>query len=319
MKVWPFYKTVSRLNYKPDVFNHSLICKPVKDLLLIPNHNKTFEELCLERATSIKQLDGPIYVMWSGGIDSTAVMTSIFRTFSKQELERVTVFCDDRSFKENPNYFRLIVKNKIKIMPSTLYLEPYLENGWVITGELGDQIFGHDIVGLSANLYGEDTIQDSWEKHLPKLFESISPGGSNYINEILRPIIDEAPFKITSVHDFGWWYNFSQKWQHVQLRWLICNTWKDPKKSYSKLIHFYDCTDFEIWSLYNQHLKIGNTMESYKGISKQFSIDWSGDQNFMNKRKETSLIHMFLGHSTNWAVDEEWNFLTKEQAFERLI
>jgi hypothetical protein len=319
-KVWPFYQTVSRLDYKPDVFDYALTCRPMKEIMAIPNHGKTFEQVCLERAESLKLLDGPIYVMWSGGIDSTAVMTAIFRTFSQADLDRVTVLCDKRSIKENPNYFKLIVKNKVKTTPSTMILEPLLEKGWVVTGELGDAIFGHDgIMGTCIRISGESVIHDKWENHIPKLFEFWSPGGDRYVREVLSPILDEAPFKITSVYEFGWWYHLSQKWQNSQLRFFTSNTWKNPKHSYSKIIHFYDYIDFELWSIYGQELKIDKTLKSYKQVSKQFSVDWSGDTEYMNKLKEPSLIHLFTGHEINWGLDENWNFLTKEQALEKLL
>lgn len=318
-KVWPFYQAVSRLDYKPDSFEHVLICQPIKEILDIPNHRKTFEQICLERAEQLKLLDGPMYVMWSGGIDSTAVMSAIFRTFDKADLDRVTVLCDHRSIKENPNYFKLIVKNKVKVKASSMTIEPLLEDGWVVTGELGDQIFGHDMVGMCAGLAGDQAIHDNWENHIPKVFESMNPGGARYVHEVLSPIIHEAPFKIKTVHEFGWWYNITQKWQHVQLRCFSSNTWKDPKRSYTRLLHFYDTVDFQVWSVCCQEPKIGNTMKSYKQVSKEFSISWSGDSDFMDKRKEPSLIHLFAGHQINWGLDENWNLLTKEQALERLI
>jgi len=318
-KVWPFYQAVSRLDYKPDTFDHALVCRPIKEVLTLPNHRKTFEQVCLERAEELRSLEGPIFVMWSGGIDSTAAMTAIFRTFSKEDLDRVTVLCDDRSIKENPNYFKLIIRNKVKTKAITMYLEPYLEQGWLVTGELGDQLFGHDMIGGCVGMSGETALQDNWENHIPKYFEHLGTGGAKYVNERLRPIIDEAPFQIKSTHDFAWWYNFSQKWQNVKLRFLGCNVWKNPKQSYTKMIHFYDSLDFEVWSVHNQNLKIGNTLKSYKAVSKQFSIDWSGDTDFINKPKEVSAIHLFVGYGFNWAIDENWNFLTKEEAFKSIL
>jgi hypothetical protein len=318
-KVWPFYQSVSRIDYKTDAFDNLLICNPVKDLLKLPNHKKTFEQICLERAEEIKQLSGPIYVMWSGGIDSTAILAAIFRTFNKHDLERLTVLCNDRSIKENATFFKLIIKNNVKVKASSANLEQYLHNGWMITGELGDQLFGQDMIVGCVALGGEEAIHDSWEKHVPRYFEHMKPGGAKYINEVISPIIHESPFPIKSTHDFAWWYNFTQKWQHVKLRFLSCNTWKDPKNTYSRMIHFYDSIDFELWSIHNHELKIDKTLKSYKSISKEFSIKWSGDADFMNKEKEISAIHLFLGYEFNWAIDEHWNFLTKEEALAKIL
>jgi hypothetical protein len=200
-----------------------------------------------------------------------------------------------------------------------MFIEPLLNDGWVVTGELGDQIFGHDMTGMCATRYGEGAIHDNWEKYIPKLFESFAPGGNKYVYETLSPILIEAPFKITTVYEFGWWYNITQKWQHVKLRCFSSNTWKNPKYSHTKMIHFYDHIDFEIWSIYGQELKIDKTMKSFKQVSKEFSINWSKDSDFINKRKETSLVNLFIGHEMNWGLDDNWNFLTKEQALEKLL
>lgn len=318
-KVWPFYQTVSRLDYKPDAFDHALICRPMKEVLALPDHKKTFEQVCIERAEQIRLLDGNIYVMWSGGIDSTAVMTAIFKTFNRADLDRVTVFCDYRSIAENPNYFKLIIKNKIKTKASTMFMEPFLEKGWVVTGELGDQIFGHDMISILARRHGEHVIHEKFDDHIPNFFESMKPGGAKYVREILYPILNEAPFKITTVYEFAWWYNITQKWQNVKLRCFTCNTWKNPKHSYSKIIHFYDHEDFEIWSIHGKELKIDKTLQSFKQISKEFSIDWSKDFDFINKRKEISLINLFFGLDLNWALDEDWNFISKDEAIKKIL
>ena len=318
-KVWPFYSTVSRLDYKPDAFDNALCCQTMKELLSYPDHKKTFEEVCLDRAEELKLLDGTIYVMWSGGIDSTSILTAIFRTFSRADLDRVIVLCDDRSIKENANYFKLIIKNKVKVQLSTAELEPLLKKGWIITGELGDQIFGHDMVMFAVYKSGDSAMHENWEKHVPDVFESMVPGGAKYIYEVVSPIINEAPFKIKTVHEFGWWYNISQKWQHVKLRFLTSSKWEDPKNNYAKLIHFYDSVDFQLWSIYGNEEKVGKKFKTYKNVSKEFSITWSKDFDFINKEKETSAIHLYLGHEMNWAIDENWNFLSKEEALKRIL
>lgn len=316
MPVFPLFTGVSRLNYKPDAFHFKCLSSPISDILKIPNHNKTFATACDERAMELLKLPGKLYVMWSGGIDSTVVITAILRTWPTADLERVTVLCNNDSIKENKNFFIVIAK-KFKIEISTDKIEPLLASGHIVTGELGDQILGSD-VPISTAKQGEEILFEDYETGAPKMYSAIDRATALEYFDKHRPIVDEAPFKIKTVFDFCWWLNITQKWQHVQLRIFASKSWTNPGKWQHKLLHFFDTVDFQVWSIHNHDKKIKTSWHSYKYIAKEYVVDYTKDQSFMNKLKLPSLQNLFISNDFNWAIDEEWNFLNKDQTIERM-
>ena len=319
LPVFPFYQSVSRLNYKPDTFDCKSICEPISTLTALPNHGMTFDQLCDQRALELKKLPGTIFVMWSGGIDSTTVMTAILRTWKDSELSKLVVLCNTDSIKENPNFFKLIATKGIEIRTSSADIEQHLNYGYVVTGELCDQLFGSDIVGSCVSAFGESAITAPWKDTVPGIFNKFSSthgaaAFNNYSN-----IIDECPFPLVTTQDFCWWLNFTQKWQHVKLRTLMSTTWTNPGATFKNLIHFFDTVPFQVWSLHNQDKKIKTTWQSYKYLAKEYIISYTSDISYMSKLKVPSLGNLYFGRECNWAIDENWKFLTKEQSLERLL
>jgi len=319
LPVFPFYQSVSRLNYKPDAFDCKLISEPIADIIALPNHGMSFDQLCDQRALDIKKRNGTIFVMWSGGIDSTAVLTAMLRNWSDSELHRLVVLCNVDSIKENPNFFKLLAKKRIVVQTSSADIEQHLKYGTVVTGELGDQLFGSDIIGSCISVFGEQAITMPWQDIAPAMFNKFSSthGAAAYDN--YKNIADECPFPLVTAQDFFWWLNFTQKWQHVKLRTLATKTWTDPANTFQNLIHFFDTVPFQVWSLHNGDKKIKSTWESYKYLAKEYIISYTKDESYMTKLKVASLSNLYFGRECNWAIDENWKFLTKEQALERLL
>jgi len=319
MPVFPFFQTVSRLTYKPDAFECTLMCEPLADIVALPNHNKSFSELADERAMQLKKLPGTVFVMWSGGIDSTTVLASIFRTWPKEDLGKLVVLCNNDSIKENPKFFKLIAAKGITIKSSSANFEQYLKYGYVVTGELGDQTFGSDVVGASVKEYGDSAINAPWQDIAPRIFAKFSPTHGTAAFENYRHIVDEAPFELVTTQDFFWWLNISQKWQHVKYRSLCVANWKNPKETFKNLIHFFDTVDFQIWSIHNHHTKkIKDTWTSYKFVAKEYIVDYTKDTDYLSKLKVPSLQNLYIGQDLTWAIDEHWNFLTKEEVLTRI-
>ena len=316
MPVFPFFTGVSRLNYKPDAFNFKQIAEPVSNIVKLPNHKKTFADICNERAIELSKLPGCLYVMWSGGIDSTVAITAILKNWSTEDLKRVVILCNNDSIKENKNFFSVIAKN-FKVETSTDKIEEMLKLGYVLTGEMGDQILGSD-VPISTAKQGEEILFENFETSALKMYSAINQEYAQGYFDKYRPIVDEAPFKIKTIFDFCWWLNFTQKWQHIQLRTFASKSWTDPGRWQARLLHFFDTIDFQVWSIHNHDKKIKTTWHSYKYIAKDYVIDYTKDQSFENKLKLPSLQNLFIGNDFNWAIDEEWNFLNKDQTIERM-
>lgn len=317
LPLWPWYTTVSRLNHKPDAFHSKSMGEPISELITLPDHKLTFSDVMDKRALELLKLDGTIFVMWSGGIDSTGVVSAILKNWPKEDLKRVTILCSTLSIKENKSFFPHIVKN-FKIDQVTHNLEKFARQGYIITGELGDQIFGSDVIHQCINHWGEEVILKDWKDIAPQLFKKIDPVLGEAVFQNYAGIVDEAPFELKSTFDFFWWLNFTQKWQHVKYRALISTTWTDPKQYFPKVVHFFEGVDFQLWSIYNHGSKVPSTWNDYKKIAKDYIMDYTNDPETMSQLKIASGPNLYVGVEPNWAIDEDWNFISRDEAFKRL-
>lgn len=270
--------TTSRLNYKPDLISMKSICP----LPAIPkNFNKSFEQICIERAEFIWKQQAhreAVSVFWSGGIDSTAALVALVKT--KPSHQSINVYCNLNSILENSYFYTLLLKEKnVKLYNSSLFQN--LKSTTVITGELGDQIFGSDLLFRIVALLGFDNLFADYRLVIPQLFASrAGTDYSNFLYERYLPIIKECPFEVKTAFDFIWWWNFTQKWQCVKYR---MNSLVHPELD---LMHFFEADDFQLWSLFNHDKKISDSVESYKMPSKQFIFSFDGNDDYkINKRK----------------------------------
>lgn len=291
----PFCRMVSRIHYKPDYLRHRLSSEFIPDLLKMNRRAPSWREACLSRAREIFDThSGPLYLAWSGGIDSTTMAASLLEVATPEERSRLTIVLSHHSVLENPSYFEnhLLKFPKVNILCdiSNMLIE---KKTVLITGELGDQLFGSDFL-IDADF--SKPYQDSVPQMLgPVAFER------------LHPIVTEAPFPIRTTHDFFWWFNFSQKWQFVKYRAYEHTTWNMQARYGNSFSHFFDSVDFQLWSLQNHDLKHGGDWASYKSAAKDFLVELTRDEAQRHLKKWQSLEKTYLVSENRLAVDEDQN------------
>jgi hypothetical protein len=291
--VHPFFRMVSRLSYKPDFFNHKLSCEFIPDLLKLDKRAPDWRDCCLERARDIlKKYPGKIYLSWSGGIDSTTLVSSMLEIASDEDRKRLVIVLSHHSVLENPSYFEkyLLKFSRLSILED---LSPRLleEDAVLVTGELGDQLFGSDFL-LNAD------FKKSYQDSVPEMI-----GRTAF--ERLQPIVNEAPFPIRTTHDFFWWFNFTQKWQFVKFRAYEHTTWNLQATYGKNLLHFFDTVDFQLWSLQNHDLKHRGDWSTYKAAAKDFLFEITNDPAQLSLQKYQSLEKTYLVSENRIAIDEE--------------
>ena len=206
--------------------------------------------------------------MWSGGIDSTVALISLIKT---GKTERINVLLSSASIEEYPLFFNSFIKDKLTYSvvedPKLLFNVKDIN----ITGEIGDQIFGSAAI-LKAYDAG-------------KLFNPYKEYISDKFLLKLEKQLTKCPIELKTTFDFLWWFNFSMKYQNVQLR-----IYPSIQLPYGKVTHFFDTTDFQLWSMNNPDKKIKDTPASYKFTAKDYIYDFTKDADYRdNKLKIGSL------------------------------
>lgn len=246
-----------------------------KTLTPIPEltqYSETFAQTCektgWELVNKADQNDCSINLMWSGGIDSTVALISIIKT---GKTERLRVLLSPASVEEYPLFFNTFIKDNLQY---SLTDNPKAEmriQDINVTGEIGDQLFGSAAI-LKA--YDSGKLFSPYAEYMHKGFL-----------RKLESQIAKCPVELTTTFDFLWWFNFSMKYQNVQLR-----LYPSVQIPYGKITHFFDTTDFQLWSLNNPDKKIKSTPESYKFTAKDYIYEFTKDADYRdNKLKIGSL------------------------------
>ncbi|NJM09931.1 MAG: hypothetical protein HC883_03300 [Bdellovibrionaceae bacterium] len=257
----PFERVISRLKYKPDLFHFELRSEPISDLLAMKPSGLTWEECCLRRASDLLKLKKDrYYISYSGGIDSTVAIVSILRTWPAEDLKKITILMSHQSIEENPTFFdQHICQFPFRHYVLGISEQLIEENALLVSGELGDQLFGSDILMSACEAFGDQVLREDYRIAAPKILDLVlrrrADKAGRPIFDHFHPIVEECPFPIRTSHDFFWWYNFTQKWQHVRYRFLEMIDWNLDARYGSHVQTFFDSVDFQLWSLENHDKK----------------------------------------------------------------
>ena len=315
---YPYTQSVNRVMQGLDPFNVTLGCETFYHISQLPTNKKTYEEMAVERAIELKNLEGNIYIMYSGGVDSTTALVAFMISWSDEELKRVHILASTQSIGEFPQMWNSIVdKFKGRITTSYAHIEKACKKGHIITGEHGDQIFGSDVLKRVVKYHGEEGIHQNWEDKMPTVYNSLfGEEISKKFIEVYREPTIACPFPIKSCFDWVWWFNFTNKWQHVKYRLLSYKEWEDPKNNFSKIHHFFDTPDWQRWSLDNHDKKIENTLVTYKVTAKKFIVKHTNFHLYMTKSKKGSLRILWSNKGFYDAIDDNLNYIDSSDAME---
>lgn len=269
---------VSRLKHKSDIIKIKSICEIPK----VPhNFDKDFNQVALDRAIFIWKKHialGVVSVLWSGGIDSTVAVAALLMTVPQGHI--LNIYCNLNSILENKEFYTHLLKLKnVRLLNSSLL--PENEKFEIVTGDLGDQIFGSELLYRITHLFGFDQLMSPYQNIIPRLF--LSRCGNDFGPQLYQrylPIIDESPIQIKSAFDFIWWWNFTQKWQGVKFR-KRCFLHPNHEP-----VHFFDSDEFQLWSLFAHDKKIDKKIETYKQIGKDFIYSYDRNEIYRQSKKK---------------------------------
>ena len=337
---YPFNQMVNRIN--PEELNPypvKLITETFHEIAALPSHTKTFEELCLESALNFKKtINEDIYIKYSGGIDSTSAVVAFMQTWSKEDLERVHIVLSHESIKEFPEMWPVIYETfRGRIHNTHLDIRTFAEKGHVISGEMGDQLWGSSIMyQLEAN-YGIESVFGPWENVIPRYWYDEHFKGKAEALAIMKnkpyddaqahretsmflerhnSVLKHSTFPIKTAFDWIWWFNFNNKIHHVLLR-DFC--WCDLTGLQHRIHSFYNNLDFQRWSLDNHDIKIKKDFQSYKQPAKDFIIKHTGIQEYDQKLKVGSAIFLWISKNMskcNFGLDEDYNLMSQQETFD---
>lgn len=269
--------------------------------------NKSYKEICVERATQLlqhaKNINKPIVILYSGGIDSTAVVISFL--LATQDTSNITIALNTSSIQENPNFYYNHIRGKFNLLPSERTLDLLTGEYIMVGGEFNDQLFGSDIMGEYQKLFPVEQLFAPYsESNIVPFFEHV--GMTNAEAKRWYSLLDNhmrsnGRCEIKYVKDFFWWLNFAFKWQSVYFRIISRTARRDliNAEFLNNYYHqFFNTDDFQCWSMMNPDKKIVKDWRGYKITAKEFILEYTHDQEyFENKVKMGSLSGIFRQRS----------------------
>ena len=254
-----------------------------------------------------------LVVLYSGGIDSTLIVSLLISHPDWAELKKVVwLAINEDSQIENPDFFREVVLPNFgtKLLPSNQFYDIVSDPKNVcITGECADNLFG----SLTLKSYMDNTgnynaIHGQWmTESLPWLLKK----ADNFVEErreMLINIAKASPVPIETNHDFLWWLNFAMKWQAVKYRMAMHSpTAAQAEYMAANVINFFDSEQYQQWALYTKEKKVGDRWNTYKLPAKLLINDiWANEKYLKYKTKWPSL-------PTITRYNNAWGFLWQNE------
>lgn len=290
-----------------------------------PSFKLSFEEVTNIEANKIKKRinQGEKFaLMYSGGLDSTTVLTSLLRILTKEELNSLIIYTSLHSVLENPSMWYNHIKDKLQVIDSVkVKCDTLLHEGLIpITADEGDPIFGTMIgLGLYQNF---DAIIDTFSpetklnlkskksqlitgdlhfsvfkdliiKHLS--FNGNIEFGTTLYEKYLHNI-NSSTVPIHSVHDFFWWLIFNMKYLNCSVRApLYFNDTYDYGKAIDKFVNWYNAENYQLWSMNNNNNgnKIQGSVSTYKTAARKYIYEFDKNiwyKNFKLKLESLNLV-----------------------------
>lgn len=293
----------------------------------------SMSEILLDRASSILEMarseNKKIRLLWSGGIDTTAMVVAFNALTEKNPALRalLTVCFCARSKEEYPQFYKdTIAKFKTYVIPQHVrdILNDDAECGTIlVTGDPADMIFGTYVMSqcvldpptlraggpfspLYMKLEASWTIFADFMVYKGLLGEQAKPHWIQWI----QPFVDKSPIPVVTVFDFLWWCSYGFKYQHDLNRIFYNNNHERiPDEMVNRIFNFYDTAAFSQWSYHFHQSKMRSkkVWASYKHALKDFIRGYTSDQTYYAAKLKVQSV------SNNWGfehgLDSNYNLL----------
>lgn len=187
------------------------------DIPTYVDSNDSFSESSIKAAKHIEKENKNIYILWSGGIDSTHVLCSFLAAGVDKKM--ITVVCNHDSINEYPWFWNNIIKkHNLSYMSTEKFFQWgrwNLIDGIIFEANPIDGLFG----GVLSNmLIKKDKIDylyhEANDDTVIRIFKEfgLSNIQSHIMNEIISKTKIKSPRKIENIYDVFWWFGYNFLW-----------------------------------------------------------------------------------------------------------
>ena len=260
----------------------------------------TLEEAVNSRVDYIASKQQRINILWSGGIDSTLVLTAFLR---RPELRsQLRIIYTPMSVKEHPVMFahlESLVDLEKHDISGTVYLDLDFD-GVYVNGEGGDEV----AASVDDSFYSE--FADQLGNNYLDFFKS--KGADIRTLEFAEHYFAYSSKPVKTVLEARWWFYLCAK---LQDRTTTCYINKNG--SVTMPIAFFDSHEIDSWSYYNTDNIIGSEYRTWKQPFKDYIFLYDNNADYKTHKEKFN--------STQWPIyvkkqlllnDNRWLFITDQ-------
>lgn len=263
-----------------------------------------------------------ILVFWSGGIDSTLILSAILKNWSVEELKKIHVVLNKHSIEENQNFYNSKIENKIKIINSDDFFSGRRlinKNEIYVMGDPGDAISSYQNLERFDQMY-PGFYKKSWRKNIDVLIsyfthQLFDDSGSFTYKKIVRSL-NSNQIETETIFDFLWWIMFNWGYDKTlyNILWQFTPEFNLDVKNFMEKNYFswFNTIEYQTWSVFaGTDLKICDDIDSIKYSLKKYILEFDKNlEYFKNKKKILSTPQNILApnHRVLCAIDENYNY-----------
>lgn len=262
-----------------------------------------FDKRAIEVFEFAKQQNKRIALMWSGGIDSTAVLVSFMKNLSESDLKIIDIVMSTESIVENFEFFKKYISGKfnyIQLLDFDMCNET-LEKYILVHGDPGDAVFGPSLPAFRHLVKdNQHLLPFKDNQHLMASFfdrdQSINADpefGSWYVNRITENLLEVAPENVKTIADWWWWHYVNFKWATAIVRPFM-HLRKDYKKAIDRKHHadyarysYFNTDEFIQWSYSNLQYHFEHVHKDRAGIkleAKRYIFEFDHNRSYADHK-----------------------------------
>ena len=274
-------------------------------------NNFTLDEICYNTANSFKDVPNKIYILWSGGIDSTILIISMLK--ANIDKEKIVVACNPDSLKENYNFYRNFILPNFRVIASEKLMQHArisdFKDEIILNGDPADVLYGIDLSLSLVDKYGIDFLKNLCSRDIITdyfVLQGMELRSANCWYDFFMASAIYSPREIRTIADLSWWMSFNHRWQSAneKLKLRISND--------SNQRTFFGTAEFQNWACYRNNSSV-ETLKDFKSEMKKIIYEYTGDRDYFdNKIKLHSNSHAFGSNSYSAILDNNQKLMSSE-------
>lgn len=265
----------------------------------VPTKKLTLDQAVSKRVADIELLDQKINVYWSGGIDSTTVVTGFLKYLKNKSQLRI-LYTPWSTF-EHPEYLKFLDQyptiEKIDIS-GEVYMQQQFD-GVFVTGDCGDESHASLDDGFFTK-YGYSKLSSPWRD----FFWEINP--SDELINFCEQHFSSAARPIETVLEARWWFYNTCKLTSIHYS-TLSRFFDYPNFDIKRNIGFYNCDEYESYIYWNTNdCLIGKEYHNWKQNLKNYCYEFDGFADWRDNKSKYNSIQLQIYQYKKMALDNHY-------------